>query len=171
METIEQVNDMAVAHGPKVAAGMTLIVGSFVAAYLIRLLLKRLFRKYDWAGRVGNLLATTTYYTILVVGILIGLSTMGVAVAPIIAGLGLGGFALGFALRDALGNLLAGILIIIYQPFKEGDNISVSGCQGIVAETNLRYTILRGEGEQFMVPNSLIFQKPLRIISTDEPNK
>ena len=171
METIEQVNDIAIAHGPGIALGMATIVGSFLIAYLARLILKRLFRKYDWAGRVGNLLAAMIYCTILAMGILIGLSTMGVAIAPIIAGLGLGGFALGFALRDALGNLLAGILIIIYQPLKKGATISVSGCQGIVAETNLRYTILRGEGEQFMVPNSLIFQKPLRIISTNEPNK
>ena len=171
MENIEKMNDMAVTHGPVIAAGMALIVGAFLTAYLTRLLLKRFFRKYDWDGRVGNLLATTTYYTILVVGLLVGLSTMGVAVAPIIAGLGLGGFALGFALRDALGNLLAGILIIIYQPFKEGDNISVSGCQGIVTETNLRYTVLQGDGEQFMVPNSLVFQKPLKIISADGPNE
>ena len=171
MENIEQMNDMAIAHGPRIAVGMALIIGAFVAAYLIRLILKRLFRKYDWAGRVGNLMAATVYYTILVMGMLIGLSTMGVHIAPIIAGLGLGGFALGFALRDAVSNLLAGVLIIVYHPFNEGDTISVSGCEGIVTETNLRYTVLQGECEQFMVPNSLIFQKPLKIISAEAPNK
>lgn len=96
---------------------------------------------------------------------------MGVSVAPIIAGLGLGGFALGFALRDALSNLLAGVLIIVYHPFKEGDVISVSGCEGTVTETNLRYTVLVSDHERFMVPNSLIFKNPLKIVLKTDRNE
>jgi small-conductance mechanosensitive channel len=164
MDILDNMNESAMIYGPKIVVGLLIITLAVLAAYLIRLVLKRLFRKYEWAGRVGNLLATTIYYVILVLGILTGLSTMGVDVAPIIAGLGLGGFALGFALRDALGNLLAGVLIIIYQPFKKGDIISVSGCEGTVSETNLRYTVLEGDHERFMLPNSLIFKNPLKII-------
>ena len=113
----------------------------------------------------GNRHAATLFHP------LRGLGTAGVNIVPVIAGLGLGGFALGFAFRDALSNLLAGVLIIIYQPFREGDTISVMGCQGRVTETNLRYTVLDNELEQFMVPNSLIFTKPLKIIRVQEKSK
>lgn len=164
MENLDNLNELTITYGPKIVIGLLIITLAFLAAFLIRFALKRLFRKYEWAGRVGNLLATTVYYVILVLGVLSGLSTMGVDIAPIIAGLGLGGFALGFALRDALSNLLSGVLIIIYQPFKEGDIISVSGCEGTVAETNLRYTVLESDHERFMLPNSLIFKNPLKII-------
>jgi small-conductance mechanosensitive channel len=165
MENIENMNELAIHHGPRIAVGLLIILLVFLVACVIRLVLRRLFRKYEWAGRVGNLLAATIYYAILVLGVLTGLSTMGVDVAPIIAGLGLGGFALGFALRDALSNLLSGVLIIVYHPFKEGDTISVSGCEGTVTETNLRYTVLVNDQERFMVPNSLIFKNPLKIVS------
>lgn len=171
MENTEKLNALAISHGPKIVVGLLMIALTFVAAYLILLTLRRLFRRQEWAGRVGNLLATTIYYVVLILGVLSGLSTMGVDVGPVIVGLGLGGFALGFALRDALGNLLAGVLIIVYHPFKEGDVISVSGCEGTVTETNLRYTVLVSDQERFMVPNSLIFKNPLRIVLECDSSK
>ncbi len=171
MDKIQQLNELAVARAPQVVAGLLLISLAVLAAYLTRRVLRRTLRKYEWAERIGGLISTTAYYTILVLGILSGLSTMGMDINPIIAGLGLGGFALGFALRDALTNLLAGVLIIIYQPFKKGDIISVSGCQGVVTETNLRYTVLENDSERYMLPNSLIFKNPLKIIRQGEPEE
>ena len=171
MEKVEGIRESLIAHAPQIAVGLLLIALAVTAAYIVRFILKRLLRKYIWAARIGNLISAFAYYSILVLGILTGLSTMGMDITPIIAGLGLGGFALGFALRDALSNLLAGVLIIIYQPFKEGDVISVSGCQGLVTETNLRYTVLENEHERFMVPNSLIFTNPLKVILKAEQNE
>jgi len=171
MEDLEKIDDLAMTYGPNIAAGLLLIVLAVLLAVSLRFILRRFLRKYEWATRVGNLIAATAYYTILTLGLLTGLSTMGMRIAPIIAGLGLGGFALGFALRDALSNLLAGVLIIIYQPFKEGDTVSVSGCRGVVIETNLRYTVLEDEHERFMVPNSLIFKNPLKIALTNDKEK
>ncbi len=171
MERVEQIKEMALARAPQLAAGLLVILAAVLAAYLVRGALRRFLRKYEWAGRVGNLLSATIYYTILILGVLSGLSTMGVDITPIIAGLGLGGFALGFALRDALTNLLAGVLIIIYQPFREGDVITVSGCEVLVTETNLRYTVLENDHERFMLPNSLIFKNPLKIVRRAGPQE
>ena len=49
--------------------------------------------------------------------------TVGVDVSALVAGLGLAGFAIGFALRDAVSNTLAGVLVLMYQPFRVGDDI------------------------------------------------
>lgn len=163
MEQMENTQELVLTIGPKIIAGFVIIGLAILLASALRYVLRRTFRKFIWAPRVGMLITATVFYTILVFGVLTGLGTMGINMVPLIAGLGLGGFALGFAFRDALSNLLAGVLIIVYQPFKEGDTISVSGCQGKVTETNLRYTVLDNDSEQFMVPNSLIFSKPLKI--------
>jgi len=168
MENVEEIGGFMAIHGPRILVGLGLIAIAILAATLVRLVLRRAFRKFVWAPRVGTLISASCFYGILVVGLLTGLSTMGVNMGPIIAGLGLGGFALGFALRDALSNLLAGMLTIIYQPFKEGETISVSGCQGIVTEINLRYTVLENERERYMIPNSLIFTNPLKIMQLSE---
>lgn len=147
-----------------VAAGVFIIALAILLAFLARRALITVFSRFTWGPRIGGLLSTTTFYVILIFGVFTGLGTMGINMTPIIAGLGLGGFALGYAFRDALSNLLAGIMILIYRPFEEGDHVSVSGCEGMVTEINLRYTTLEGDGQKFMVPNSLILTTPLKIL-------
>ena len=88
---------------------------------------------------------------------------MGIDVSSLVAGLGLTGFALGFAFRDALSNLLAGIMIMIYQPFTPNDTIEVSGLKGKVVEIDLRYTSLANDGTRILIPNSTLFKNPITI--------
>ncbi|MGA1875681.1 MAG: mechanosensitive ion channel family protein [bacterium] len=97
-------------------------------------------------------------------GAVTALGTMGVNVSALVAGLGLSGFALGFALRDALSNLISGAMIIIYRPFQNGDRISVAGCEGEVIEINLRYTALQGEEKVCLIPNATLFTNVISII-------
>lgn len=67
---------------------------------------------------------------------------LGVNITGIVAGLGLTGFALGFALKDSIANLLAGVLILLYRPFDIGDRADVGGLSGHVVKIDLRYTEL-----------------------------
>ena len=90
-------------------------------------------------------------------GLASALGTLGVNISALVAGLGLGGFALGFALRDILANLVAGVLILVYRPFQEGDTITVAGQSGSVAAIDLRYTELSNEDKRVLVPNQTIF--------------
>lgn len=92
----------------KIAAGIAVILAAIFLARAIQKAVYRLVNKFEWSGQIGSLFATTVYYAILAVGAMIGVSIMGINVTPVLAALGLGGFALGFALRDAVGNFLAG---------------------------------------------------------------
>jgi small conductance mechanosensitive channel len=87
-----------------------------------------------------------------------------VNVSALIAGLGLTGFALGFALKDAVSNLLAGLLILIYKPFRMGDHISVTGLEGEVVNIDLRYTTLQAGQKTFLIPNSNLFTNPIILV-------
>jgi small conductance mechanosensitive channel len=88
---------------------------------VVRRIFRRIARRFDVERRpLVNLGAETAWFTVISPGIVIGLGTMGVDVTALVPGLGLTGFALGFALRDAVSTLLAGILIILYQPFQVG---------------------------------------------------
>jgi len=90
-------------------------------------------------------------------GLVSALGTLGVNISALVAGLGLGGFALGFALRDILANLVAGVLILVYRPFQEGDTITVTGQSGTVAAIDLRYTELTSDDHRVLIPNQTIF--------------
>ncbi len=112
---------------------------------------------------VKNLFARTINVTILVFGAVTALGTAGVNVSALVAGLGLTGFALGFALKDALSNLLAGVLILVYRPFRPGDRIVVKGHEGRVAGIDLRYTTIKSDDKTVLIPNSSLFTNEITI--------
>ncbi len=107
-------------------------------------------------GRVAKL-ALITF------GFITALGTAGVDVSALVAGLGLTGFALGFAFRDVLSNLVAGVLILLYRPFSRGDRISVTGLEGVVSHIDLRYTRLQCDNNIVLIPNSNLFTNPITV--------
>ncbi len=89
---------------------------------------------------VINLLARSAHVVLLVIGLVTTLGTLGIDVSAIVASLGLTGFAVGFALKDSISNLLSGVLILIHRPFNVGDTIKVKTFEGLVSAIDLRYT-------------------------------
>ncbi len=143
---------------PGLMAGLAIFIAFLVAASLVRRVFNRVALGVDENKRpLVGLAAQTARYIIVAAGLITGLGTMGIDVSALIAGLGLTGFALGYACRDALSNLLAGVLIILYQPFKPGQMITVSGMTGRVESVNFRSTELSAEGKTVLVPNSAVF--------------
>ena len=114
-------------------------------------------------GPLGELLASIARISLVVLGLITALGTLGVNIMGIVAGLGLTGFALGFALKDSISNLLAGVMILLYRPFEVGDRIDVGGLGGRVTHVNLRYTELESETERVLVPNSKMLTDPIRV--------
>ena len=143
---------------PGIMAGLAIFVAFLIAASLVRRIFDRLARGVEEHRRpLVGLAAQTARYVIITAGLTTALGTMGIDVSALIAGLGLTGFALGYACRDALSNLLAGVLIILYQPFKPGQMVTVSGQTGEVKSIDFRYTVLDVEGKTVLVPNSAVF--------------
>ena len=118
-----------------------------------------------------SLLARTSKVALVIFGIITALGTVGINVSALVAGLGLTGFALGFALKDALSNLLAGVLILSYRPFRQGDRIEMSGYQGTVANIDFRYTTLQTEEKTILLPNSNLFTNAVVVFRNDAATK
>ena len=143
---------------PRILSGVVIILLFLALAWTLRRLFRGIAHRFDMERRpLVNLGAETAWFTAITLGFIIGFGTMGVDVTALVAGLGLTGFALGFALRDAVSNLLAGVLIILYQPFRAGDRIEVAGSAGRVVGINLRYTTLDAGDRRILVPNNNLF--------------
>ena len=121
-------------------------------------------------GPLGELLASIARISLIVLGLITALGTLGVNIMGIVAGIGLTGFALGFALKDSISNLLAGVMILLYRPFEVGDRIDVGGLGGRVTHVNLRYTELESEAERVLVPNSKMLTDPIRVAKPPPAN-
>lgn len=138
----------------------------FVLAYFIAQIARTITRNrvfnYLPQKEVATFSSDLLFYLIMVVGVGIGLTAVGANINAVIAGLGLGGFALGFALRDIIGNFVSGLLIILTKTVKAGDSLKIMNFEGTVRSVNLRHTILSrdsedGAPESVLVPNNSIF--------------
>ena len=150
---------------PGIFAGLVVIVTFFIAAVMSRKLLRRLSARVEADKRpLVELAGETLFYVVIAIGLVTGFGTRGIDVSALIAGLGLTGFALGFALRDAVSILIAGVLILLYQPVGYGDKITVGGNSGTVIGINFRYTVLEADGGTVVhVPHSTMFSNSVTV--------
>jgi len=101
---------------------------------------------------------TAARNTIFIVGVVIALSQSGVKVGPILAGLGIAGFIVGFALQDTLSNFAAGLMILIYRPFDLGDAVEAGGVFGKVVRVSVvSTTIDTFDNQRHIVPNRQVW--------------
>ena len=101
------------------------------------------------------LLSRVYYYSILIFGIITALGAAGLNVSALVTGLGLTGFALGFALKDVLSNLLSGIMLLLYRPFNIGDHIRMGEYEGTIETIRMRDTLVRArDGRLIVIPNT-----------------
>jgi small conductance mechanosensitive channel len=161
----EAVRELAIL-APRIGMGLLVFAAFSAGSLLVRSLLLRVARRTDYNTRfILRLAARISFIGLLVFGTITALGTMGVNVSALVAGLGLTGFALGFALKDVLSNLMAGVLIILYRPFRVNDYISVKDHgEGTVTEIDLRYTTLEKEGQKYLLPNSVLFTNSIGLI-------
>ena len=105
-------------------------------------------------------------------GVLMALSQVGISLAPMLAGLGVAGFIVGFALQDSLGNFASGAMILIYRPFDVGDLIEITGASGLVKKMNLvSTTILTLDNQTLVVPNSKIWGDVIKNVTAQKERR
>ena len=133
-----------------------------VLAIVMKKVVRRLTVRLKLTSNLQILFSNSIFYCLIIIGIISALGTLGVNISVLVAGLGITGFALGFACKDIISNFLAGIFILLYHPFTIGDYVKIASSEGTVIEINLRYTIMEGKnGERILIPNSITFTKEI----------
>ena len=156
--------------GLNITIGFLIFCVFFVLATLAPKILFKVSGKMDKSHRhIYDILGKTIKLTILVIGAVTGLGTAGINVSALIASLGLTGFALGFALKDSVSNVLAGFIILFYKPFKIGNYVTISGKDGSVISIDLRYTTLKGKKQRILVPNASMLSSVVIIHEEPKP--
>jgi len=141
----------------------------FVFFILIARLIKKIIvRKSTALNRpsLGNMLGGLAKWSLIVFGLLISATIVLPSLKPgdLVSGLGIGSVAIGFAFKDILQNWLAGLLILLRQPFFIGDVISVNGHVGVVESIETRATIIKTfDAQRIVVPNSEIYTSSITV--------
>ena len=123
----------------------------------------------ELSALLKDILASVFSGTVMVIGILMALSQIGISLGPMLAGLGVAGFVVGFALQDTLGNFAAGSMILIYRPYDVDDFVEVAGASGLVKRMNLvSTTITTFDNQTLVVPNSKIWGDVIKNVTAQK---
>jgi len=158
---------------PRAATAGLLLLVFWLVAGMVERLIQRTGEARKIAGDAMYVMSRTAKLTLICVGVVTALGTLGIDVTALVTGLGLTGFAVGIALKDIISNLLAGILILIYKPFQRNDRIMVlftpTNLEGHVSHVDLRYTTLELPDRRILIPNSNLFTNPITVFRTAAP--
>lgn len=169
LKELQQLVTQIALFTPRGIVGLLIFLFFWAAGVFIKIIISRIGEMVvPTKKEVFNLMGKLAQGTLILLGLIMALGKMGINITALIAGLGLTGFALGFALKDVLSNVLAGLLIFIYRPFQPNDRISVTGLKGIVIEIDLRYTTLLAEGKKILIPNSTLFINAIHVFDTQK---
>ena len=149
---------------PRVIGLLAIIVVFYILSKLLKKIIIKAVGRLKLDQNLIALFARVSSVMVMIFGFVTALGTIGIDVSALVAGLGLTGFALGFALKDTIANLLSGVLILLYKPFQVGDRIKISSFEGLVASIDLRYTKLEAENSTVLVPNAKLFTDPITIL-------
>lgn len=169
----EQVQAMAtdfVAALPSIAIALLVLLVTWILARFAAKIADMLVGRTEIRPSLKSLIDTLVKLGIWLIGIMIAAIVVMPTLTPasLIAGLGIGAVAIGFAFQDIFENFLAGVLIMLREKMRMGDVIECEGIVGKVERITLREThVRRLSGELTIVPNSMIFKNPVEIL-TDE---
>jgi small conductance mechanosensitive channel len=151
---------------PNIVLGLIVFIFFLFVASKIKALVKRLTRNRRSARNLGLVLGRLAQGMTILIGLFIALSIVipSLKAGDLVQLLGISGVAIGFAFRDILQNFLAGILILLTEPFQIDDQIVFKGFEGTVENIETRATTIRTyDGRRIVIPNSELFTNSVTV--------
>jgi small conductance mechanosensitive channel len=151
---------------PQLILGVVVFLVFVLLAFAVRWLVERFSRRYQYARNLGLVLGRLAQAVVLVFGLLVAATVVAPSfhTADLIKVLGIGGIAIGFAFRDILQNFLAGIILLLHEPFRLGDQIKIDEFEGTVEAIESRATVIKTyDSRRVVIPNSEVFTKSLTV--------
>ena len=172
---IDQVDswvDGAIKLIPNFTVALVVLLVAFILGCIFRFVVRRHLRRRS-RPNLGDVLGSLVKWCVILVGFLLAATIVMPSLKPgdLIAGLGVGSVAIGFAFKDILQNWLAGLLILIRQPFEIGDQIKVADFEGTVRRIETRATLIDTyDGQRVVMPNSDIYTNAV-LVKTAHPSR
>jgi len=174
-KAIESINEMIndfYAILPNLLIGIIVFIFFYLAAMLVR----RFWidpKKEDLSG-LRKVIGRLSFTGVLIVGVLISVTIIIPSITPakLFGALGFGSVAIGFAFKDILQNFLAGLLILIREPFKKGDQVKLGDFEGTVQKIDTRSTFIKTyDGLKVLIPNGQVYTNPMIILTAYESRR
>lgn len=148
--------------GPKWLVALAILAIAWAISKIASNIIKKSIGRTSTQGHVDILIARTVSAVILGIGLILALGEIGVNFTGLLTALGLVSVAIGFALREVLSNLFAGIILLLQHPFTIGDQVLIGNEEGRVENVRISDTqVLTYKGERVFIPNRTVFSSPI----------
>jgi small conductance mechanosensitive channel len=149
-----------------VAAIAIVVVGFWLAGRAQGVIARSLSRAPQMDSMLKGFFSNIVRYFVLTITVLAVLSQFGIQTTSLVAVLGAAGLAVGLALQGTLSHLAAGVMLLIFRPFRSGQHVVIGGTDGTVKELSLFWTeLVTGDNVQVIIPNGSVWGQPLRNFS------
>lgn len=163
-----------VENGPSLAVKVLVFLIILFCAHLLAKLTERLVRKAVSNSKLNFSMLLQDFFSglsgkvVMTIGLLIALSQLGLELGPLLAGFGIAGVIIGFALQDTLSNFASGMMILVYRPYDVGDLINAAGVTGRVSHMSLVSTTIKTlDNQRLIVPNNKIWGDTINNITAE----
>lgn len=157
-ETLNDLLTQFLLFVPKIILASVVFVVALLGAGFVGRMVKRLMKRRDADEELTLLMTRLARWAVFVLGCVVALQQIDFDLTAFLTGLGILGFTVGFAIQDVSKNFVAGVLLLLQQPFDIGDAIEVGGYTGTVITVDLRATELRTfDGKNVLIPNADVF--------------
>lgn len=166
VQQIQQMGNAFLQRLPYIVVAFLVFLAFYLAAKVLRGVTRRIFQKRTRHRNVGFVVGRLAQGTLVILGLLVALVIALPTFRPgqLVQLLGISSVAIGFAFRDILQNFLAGILLLLTEPFKIGDQIRFGEYEGIVEDVQTRATMLRTyDSRRIVIPNAELFTNSVTV--------
>ena len=171
-ESIEMLQELAMLYGVQLILALAIfIVGKWVVKRIASIV-QRILAKNNVDPAIEHFVSSLVSWTLLFFVVIASLGQLGIQTASFVAILGAAGLAVGLALQGSLANFAAGVLILIFRPFKVGDFIEVAGVSGVVQKIQIFTTELHSpDNKKIIVPNGGVISGNITNYSANETRR
>jgi len=173
-----QVLDYVINEGPDLLISAFVFLLVLIIAFRLSRIARRMMErgltrsKLKLSELLRRMIVSTLGNLVLAIGILFALAQIGISLGPLLAGLGIAGFIIGFALQDSLSNFASGMMILFYRPYDVGDVVELNGVAGQVEQMSLvNTTINTFDNQRIIVPNTMIWGGIIKNVTAQEKRR
>ncbi|EEF16000.1 small-conductance mechanosensitive channel [Actinobacillus minor 202] len=165
-------NDWIIPYGTKVLLAIAIfVIGKWLAKLISKLLGKAALASTK-DEMLQSFVRSISYFLLLLIVVIASLSQLGINTSSLVALIGAAGLAIGLSLQNSLQNFAAGVMLLIFKPFKKGDLIETGGMSGTVEEMGLLVLELRtGDNKTVLIPNGKVFSDSIVNYSDNETRR
>ena len=169
---LETAQTTGVAFGLKLLAALVIFYVGRIVARILQKGLRKMLQTQAVDKILETFVCNLAYWAIMIFVIIAAINQVGVQTTSLIAVMGAAGLAVGLALQGSLSNFAAGVLIVIFRPYRVGDWVEAAGISGSVEQVQILTTILKtGDNKQIIVPNSQIMNSIITNYSANDTRR